>query len=112
MATYSRVVGLGLDVGVGDTGGVDEDVRGAVGRDASVDGGVDGGTVTDVDLEEGNGETGLLVKLGGSFVAELLVDVEDDEGLRTGLGAGPGHVVSETASTTVRGAVSWQIYSF
>lgn len=97
---HGRVVGLSLDVGVGNTGSVDENIRGAVELDNGVDGGVDGSAVTDVDLEEGNGQTRLLVQLSGGGVAQLLVGIEDDDGLGTGLSTGAGHVVAQAASTT------------
>lgn len=97
---HGGVVGLGLDVGVGDTGGVDEGVGGTIEFDNGVDSSVDGGTITDIDFEERDGKTRLLVQLGGSLVTELLVGVENDNVLGTGLGAGASHVVTETTSTT------------
>ena len=92
---HGRVVGLGLDVGVGNTGRVDEDIWGAVELDDGINGGVDGGAVTDVDLEEGDGEARELVQLGGGGVTELLVGIKDDNVLGAGLSAGAGHVVAE-----------------
>lgn len=97
---HGGVVSLSLDVGVGNTGSVDQDVGSTVELDNGVNGSVDGSTVTDIDLEEGDGETRLLVQLGGGSVAQLLVGIEDDDGLGTSLGTGSGHVVAETTSTT------------
>lgn len=95
-AEHGGVVGLGLDVGVGNTSGVDEGVGAAVDVDDGVDGGVDGSAVTDVNLEEGDGNARLLVQLSSGGVAELLVGVKDDNVLRAGLGTGAGHVVTQT----------------
>lgn len=97
---HGGVISLSLDVGVGNTGGVDKDVRGAIKLNNGVNGSVDSSAVTDVDLEEGDGETRLLVQLSSGGVSELLVGIEDDDGLGTSLGAGSGHVVAQTTSTT------------
>lgn len=96
---HGGVVGLGLDVGVGNTGSVDENVGAAVVLNNGIDGGVDGGTITHIDLEEGDGKTRLLVQLSGGSITKLLVGIEDDDRLGTGLGAGTSHVVAQTTST-------------
>lgn len=88
------VVLLGLDVGVGDAGRVDQDVWGTELLDDRVDGLDDGAAVTDVDLVELDGDAGALVQLGRGRVAQILVGVEDDDGLCTGLGTGAGNRVS------------------
>lgn len=98
-AEHGGVIGLSLNVGVGNTGSVDQDVGSTVELDNGVNSSVDGSTVTDIDLEEGDGETRLLVQLSGGGVAQLLVGIEDDDGLGTSLGAGSGHVVAQTTST-------------
>ena len=97
---HGGVVGLSLDVGVGNTGRVDEDVRSTIHLDDGVDGSVDGSAVTNVNLEEGDREAGLLVQLSGSLVTKLLVGIKNDDSLSTGLSAGAGHVVTQTTSTT------------
>ncbi|KAI6748530.1 hypothetical protein HG530_015303 [Fusarium avenaceum] len=61
--------------------------------------GVDGSTVTDINLEEGDRETCLVVELSGSFITQLLVGIEEDDVLGTSFGAGTSHVVSETTSS-------------
>lgn len=98
-AEHRVVVLLGLDVGVGDTGGVDENVGRAESVDDCVDSLDDGAAVTDVDLVELHGDAGALVELGGGLVAKGLVGVEDDDGAGTGLSAGFGNGVTETAGT-------------
>lgn len=97
---HGRVVCFGLDVGVGNTSGVDESVGSAVDVNDGVDSGVDGSAVTDVHLEEGDGDARLLVQLSGGFITKLLVGIENDNVLSTSLGAGAGHVVTETTGTT------------
>jgi hypothetical protein len=99
-AEHGGVVCLSLDVGIGNTGRVDQDIGGTVLLDNAVNGGIDGGTVTNVDLEEGNGKARLLVELSGRLVSKLLVGIEDDNSLGTGLSTGAGHVVTQTTGTT------------
>src|SRR5688572_25793473 len=65
-AEHGRVVSLGLDVGVGNTGSIDKHVGSAVHVDHGVDSSVDRCTVTDVDLEEGHRQARLLVEFSGS----------------------------------------------
>lgn len=97
---HGRVVCLGLDVGVGNTSGIDESVGSTVDVNDGVEGSVDGSAVTDIHLEEGDGDARLLVQLSSGFITKLLVGVKDDDVLSTGLGAGTGHVVTETTGTT------------
>jgi hypothetical protein len=47
-----------------------------------------------------------VVKLSSGFITKLLVGVEDDEGLGTGLNTGAGHVVTQTASTSTAKSVN------
>lgn len=96
---HGVVVLLSLDVGVGDTGSVDEDVWCAEVLDDRVDSLDDGAAVADVNLVELHGDAGALVELGGGLVAQGLVGVEDDDGAGAGFGAGFGDGVTKTAGT-------------
>ena len=96
---HGVVILLGLDVGVGNTGRVDENVGCAKGVDNSVDSLDDSTSITDIDLVELHWDASALVKLGGGLVTEGLVGVEDDEGAGTGLGAGFGDGVTKTTGT-------------
>lgn len=91
---------VGNDV-LGDTSRVDKDIRSAVELNHRVDSSVNGSAVTDIHLKEGDGQAGLLVKLSSSLITQLLVGVKDDKGLSSSLSAGAGHVVAQTAGTTV-----------
>lgn len=97
------VVVLSGDVGISDTGGVDQDVRSAIFLNDGVDGLDDRISITDIDLEEGDWETSESVELSSRLVTEILVGIEDDDALGASFSAGTGHVVTETASTTRRG---------
>lgn len=97
---HGRVVGLSLDVGVGNTSSIDEDVRNAKVLDNRLDSGIDGATVTNVNLEEGDGETRLLVQLSSGDITKILVGVKDDDSFGTGLSAGASHVVAEATGAT------------
>ena len=72
----------------------DENIQGAIfGEDrANHRLGVFG--ILDVDLMEGNRDTGQLVEFGRSFIANALVHVEEGNRFGTGFGEGVGHVPS------------------
>lgn len=98
---HGGVVLLSRNVGVGNTGRVNEDVRGAIKVNDVLNGSIDGVTITNVHLEERDRKAGLLVKLGSRLVAKLLVGIKDGNGLRASLSAGASHVVTKTTGTTV-----------
>ena len=99
-AEHGGVVLFGGDVRIGNAGRVDKNIGSAVELHNLLDSGINSGAVTNVDLEERDGEAGLLVKLSSGLVSKLLVGVEDDDGLSASLSTSASHVVTKTTGTT------------
>ena len=85
---------------LGDTSGVDDNVRSAELLDDGIHGALDGGLVTHIYVVECNGNAGLSVKSGCGFVSKVLTSVEEDNGSGTGFNTGAGHVVTQATSST------------
>jgi len=93
--------GLGVDI-LSNTSGVDQNVGNTVLLDDGVDRLVNGVLITNIHLEEGDGDSiaGELVKGSHGILSVLLVRVENDEGLGSSLSARLCHGVSETTGST------------
>jgi hypothetical protein len=84
-----------------NAGSVDENIDLAIVGSDVLDGLLNGGLVTNVDLVEANIDTGLSRELLGRLLAKFLLNVEDGNALDTDFREGLSHVVTESTAATV-----------
>ena len=87
---------------LGDSGGVDENVKLSVVVNDVLDGLAHSLTIAHIDAVETDVDAGLLSEVTGSLLAELLLNVHDSDTTNTDLGEGLRHVVAETATAAVK----------
>ena len=83
---------------LGDSGGVDENVKLSVVVNDVLDGLAHSLTIAHIDAVETDVDAGLLSEVTGSLLAELLLNVHDGDATNTDLSEGLRHVVAETAT--------------
>ena len=83
---------------LGDSGGVDENVKLSVVVNDVLDGLAHSLTIAHIDAVETDVDAGLLSEVTGSLLAELLLNVHDGDATNTDLSEGLCHVVTEAAT--------------
>ena len=83
---------------LGDSGGVDENVKLSVVVNDVLDGLAHSLTIAHVDAVETDVDASLLSEVTGGLLAELLLNVHDGDATNTDLSEGLRHVVAETAT--------------